>query len=60
MKDQKEQEDSPIVATVRRAREQLDRECDHDFRKYLDLLKREEKASGRQMGSAPRRTRTKR
>jgi hypothetical protein len=54
----KEQADSPIVETVRRAREQLDRECGHDLKKLFDLLKREEKASGRQMGSTPRRART--
>ena len=59
MKEQKEQADSPIVETVRRAREQLDRECGHDLRKLLDLLKREEKTSGLKMGR-PRRARTRR
>jgi hypothetical protein len=49
--------DSPIVQAVRKAREEIAKECGYDLRKLLDLLKRDEKASGRPTGS-PRRART--
>ena len=46
--------DSLIVAAVRKAREDIAKECDYDLGKLLDLLKRDEQASGRPTGT-PRR-----
>jgi len=37
----------PVVDEVRRAREEIAKECDYDLRKLLDMLKSQEKASGR-------------
>ena len=48
--------DSPIVETVRKAREEIARECGYDLRRMLDLLKRQEQASGRDARS-PRQAR---
>ena len=46
--------DSPIVAAVRKAREEIARECDYDLKKLLALLKRREQASGRTTSTPPR------
>jgi len=51
------QTDSPIVETVRKARAKLAQECGNDLSTLLDLLKRQEKASGRPTRS-PRRAKT--
>ena len=47
--------DSPIVEAVRKAREDLARDCDYDLGKLLARLKRDEHASGRTTGTPPRR-----
>jgi hypothetical protein len=51
--------DSPIVADVRRARAEIDRECGHDLHTLVEKLRRMEKTSGLRMGT-PRRARTRR
>lgn len=47
-------EDAPIVAAVRKARRQLAKECNGELRKLLDLLKEEQRASGRPTGTTYR------
>jgi hypothetical protein len=38
--------DDPIVAEVRKAREEILRQCDHDLDKLFRYLRRRQKASG--------------
>jgi hypothetical protein len=43
--------DGPIVDAVRRVRRQIAKECGYDLDRLIDLLQREERASGRRTRS---------
>ena len=49
--------DSPIVETVRQAREQIAKDNQYDLRKMLEKLRKDEQASGRPTRS-PRNSKT--
>ena len=43
--------DGPIVEDVRRVRRQIAKECGYDMDRLIDMLQREERASGRKTQS---------
>ena len=47
--------DSPIVKTIRKAREKLSEECKYNLQILLEYLKQQEKLSGKKTETPPRR-----
>ena len=52
--------DDPIVAEVRRARDEIAHECGDDLRQIFDYFKKRERDGGREVVSRPRKPAPKR
>ena len=50
--------DDPVVKEIREIRKALSQECGHDLRRFGEMIRRRQEASGRTYVSPPKRART--